>query len=354
MSESSLTGLGLDHVGYYVADAEAEAGRLADAFGLPAYATSGVTARSRSIAVGGGRIRILLTEPATADHPGAGYLERHGDGIADIALRVADATAAFEEAVRRGARPVRTPVRHDGVVTAAIAGIGDLTHTFVQRDADDDALPGLRPIRPPVAQTETGVVEVDHFAVCVPDGDEAATVGFYTSVLGFRQTFSERIVIGDQAMTTTVVQSASGEVTFTLIVPDTSCAPGHVVEFLDRHGGAGVQHLAFRADDIGAAVTELGGRGVEFLSTPAVYYTLLAGRMTPARYSVGELRRLNVLVDEDHDGQLYQIFTRSAHPRGTFFYEVIERLGSRSFGNGNIKALYEAVERRRVAEEAVA
>lgn len=348
-----LDELDVDHVTWYVSDASVEATRLTQGFGFSVYAT-GRSGRARSVALGGNEIRLVLTEPLAADHPGAGFLSRHDDGVADIALRVPDVATAYGEAVRDGARPVAPPLDRGGVVTATIHGFGDLTHTFVQREAGDDgrALPGLRPAAGPVP--DTGLTEVDHFAVCVADGDLAATADFYRSVLGFEETFHERIVIGDQAMTTLAVQSTSGRVTFTLIEPDTTGARGQLMEFLDRHGGAGVQHLAFRADDIVKAVEASGARGVEFLTTPADYYALLAERTRPIRYSIPELRRLNVLVDEDHDGQLYQIFTRSVHPRDTFFFEIIERLGSHSFGNGNIRALYEAVERRRVRKGAAA
>jgi len=153
-------------------------------------------------------------------------------------------------------------------------------------------------------------------------------------------------------MDSKVVQSRSGAVTFTLIEPDLSQQPGQIDDFLRNHGGAGVQHIAFAAEDIVKAVGLITSRGVEFLDTPASYYSLLPRRLRLARHTVDELQGLNVLVDEDHDGQLFQIFSRSVHPRNTLFLEVIERLGARTFGSGNIKALYEAVELQRARDEA--
>ncbi|GIH67785.1 4-hydroxyphenylpyruvate dioxygenase [Sphaerimonospora thailandensis] len=348
----------VDHVEFYVADLAAQTDWFTGGLGFGVYAdtepdASGKAPATRSAGVGRGEIRLVLTEPLTADHPAAAYVARHGDGVADIALRVADAAAAYREAVRRGARPVSPPARHGDVVTATIMGFGDVAHTFVQRlgGADARTLPGLRPLVGPLVGAGTafdsGLAEVDHFAVCVEAGQIEAVTRFYQKILDFDMIFSERIAVGSQAMTTQVVQSRSGAVTFTLVEPDVSLDAGHIDEFLKEHGGAGVQHMALTTHDIVTAVDRLGHAGVEFLSTPDAYYDLLSERARSARHPVGELRRIGVLVDEDHDGHLYQIFTRSVHPRGTFFLEVIERLGARSFGSGNIAALYQAVELQR-------
>jgi 4-hydroxymandelate synthase len=273
--------------------------------------------------------------------------------VADIALRVADPRAAFAAAVARGARPVREPGSHDGkgpAVTAAVSAFGDVVHTLVQRGAGDgNGLPGgFRAVPVAAADGQTsdggvGLTGIDHFAVCVPAGDLDGTVVYYQGALGFRQIFEERVVAGSQAMISKVVQSVSG-VTLTLIEPDPGASPGQVDDFLNNHGGAGVQHTAFFSDDAVSSVRALAGRGVDFLTVPGGYYDTLGARITPARHSVAELRGLNLLVDQDHAGQLFQIFTRSAHPRRTLFFEVIERDGAESFGTANIKALYEAVE----------
>ncbi len=347
----------LDHVEFYVDDLTANQDWLVDSFGFSVYAANdpSATSGSRSVGLGTNHIRLVLTESRVAGHPASVYTKKHGDGVADIALRVTDATAAFARATELGARAVSGPTGRDGVVTATILGFGDVTHTFVQRDGDVDerALPWLRPVVERRG-VDNGLIEIDHFAVCVEPGQIDATVEFYQQVLDFDLIFTERIAVGAQAMTTKVVQSRSESVTFTLIEPDVSGVAGHIHEFLADHGGAGVQHMAFSATNIVDAVGSIGSRGVEFLSTPAAYYGLLPGRVELARYTVEELRALNILVDEDHDGQLYQIFTRSVHPRNTFFMELIERLGARSFGSGNIASLYQAVEleRRRAEAEA--
>jgi 4-hydroxymandelate synthase len=345
-----------DHVGFYVKDLTAALNWLVDGYGFSVYATSAPddAARARSVALGKGRSRLVLTQPMTSDHPGADYLDRHGDGVADIALRTGAAAASFEEAVRRGARPVSAPVTRDGVTTATIIGFGDVTHTFVQRPdtVDERTLPGLVLVAEQPAGWDPGLTEVDHVAVCLEGGQLEPTVEFYESVLGFKMIFRERIVVGSQAMESMVVQSASGAVTLTILEPDLTRLPGQIDEFLKNHGGPGVQHVAFAADDVVHAVGSIGSRGVEFLSTPGSYYGLLTERLELARHSVEDLRRLNILADQDHDGQLFQIFAKSVHTRGTFFLEIIERLGARTFGSGNIKALYEAVEVERNKDSA--
>jgi len=359
---SPFDGMAVDHVEFYVDDLVAKTAWLVDGYGLAVYATTdasdrapdGAPAPARSVGIGRERIRLLLTEPVTGDHPAVGYLAHHGDGVADVALRVADAAAAFHAAVDRGARPVSAPTRHGDIVTATIVGFGDVRHTFVQRPtgADERTLPGLRPTAGPVAGWNAGLADIDHFAVCLEAGQLDPTVEFYCSALDFEMIYTERIVVGTQAMDSKVVQSRSGAVTLTLIEPDLSRLPGQIDQFLNNHGGPGVQHIAFTADDIVRAVRAANSRGVEFLDTPAMYYSQLARRLELRRHSVGELQQLGVLVDEDHYGQLFQIFSRSVHPRKTFFLEIIERFGARTFGSSNIKALYEAVELQRRKDEA--
>lgn len=349
-ADPAFRDMAVDHIGFVVADLAAARAWFCDGFGFGVYGGAGSPAApARTLGIGRNQIRLVCTEPRRADHPDAGYLDRHGDGVADIALRVPDAVAAFAEAVRRGARPVAAPVRHGGIVTASIAGFGDVRHTFVQRRAgtDDRELPGLTLLPAADPARLAGLRLVDHFALCLPAGQVESTVDFYRTVLDFEMIFTELIVVGDQAITTKVVQSRSGAVTLTLIEPDVTRQAGHIDEFLARHGGAGVQHIAFGTDDIVTAVDTIRTRGVEFLHTPPAYYERLPERLELARYSVAELERMKVLVDSDHDGQLFQIFTRSVHPRNTLFFEVIERLGARGFGGGNIKALYEAVELHR-------
>lgn len=340
---TSFQDLAVDHVRLYTPDIDSMITELRS-YGFGVAAEYDRPGDEYSVLLGAGSVRLVLTQPDASDHPGTMYVDQHGFGVSDIALETPDASAAYHEAVRRGARPVAEPVAAGSVVTASIAAFGDVLHTFIQRDAGAAAfLPGYTPVQRD-GIGGIGLGSVDHFAICVEPGEFDSVISFYEQVLDFEMIFTERIVVGSQAMDSRVVQSRSGAVTLTVITPDTSREPGQIDTFLKNHGGAGVQHVAFQTDDVVRSVCGMRAAGVEFLRTPGAYYMLMRERLELARHSVADLRLLDVLADEDHDGQLYQIFTKSAHPRGTLFFEVIERVGAITFGSGNIKSLYEAVE----------
>jgi 4-hydroxymandelate synthase len=279
-------------------------------------------------------------------------------------LRTDDVRGDWASAVAGGAVPVSGPVRWPGgEVTATIGSFGDLRHTLIQRPTGAHGLPtrpGLPDLvdpadswsdRSPAAERRPGLLDIDHFAVCLETGTLSSTVAFYESVLNFQVIFEERIVVGAQAMLSQVVQSASGAVTLTLIQPDPDAEAGQIDDFLKEHAGPGIQHIAFGSAGIVDTIGTLCTNGVQFLHTPPAYYRLLTERLELTRYTAEELKRYDILVDSDHDGQLFQIFARSVHPRRTFFFEVIERFGARTFGSGNIKALYEAVEAERIRSQ---
>ncbi|WKX74082.1 4-hydroxyphenylpyruvate dioxygenase [Streptomyces sp. XD-27] len=334
----------------YVGNLEEAAFGWVDKYDFAVTGTSRSTDH-RSVTLCQGSIKLVLTEPTSDRHPATIYLQAHGDGVADIALRTPDAAAAFDAAVRAGAVAVREPARLDEAepggpaVTAAVVGFGDMVHTLVQRDGTT-ASPQAKGPR----GGDVDLLGIDHFAVCLSGGNLGPTVEFYERALGFRQIFEEHIVVGDQAMNSIVVQSASGAVTLTMIEPDESADPGQIDDFLKDHHGAGVQHIAFTSDDAVRSVQALSRRGVEFLKTPAAYYDLLGERIALETHKLDDLRATNVLADEDHGGQMFQIFTASTHPRRTLFFEIIERQGAETFGSANIKALYEAVELGRTGQ----
>jgi 4-hydroxymandelate synthase len=342
------TQLAVDHVEFFVTDLDASLVELVDGYGFEVLAAVNSKAWGgyRSVALGQGSSVVVVTEAASDLHPAGQYVARHGDGVGVIALRTDDAAEAFAVAVANGAAPVSPPADRDGCVTATIEAFGDVLHTFVQQPAHGRCLPGFGAIST-AAAIGAGLLEMDHFAVCLEAGALAGAVKFYREVLGFAEIFEEKIEVGAQAMNSVAVQSLSGKVTLTLIEPDTSAEPGQIDDFIGNHGGAGVQHIAFTCEDIVTSVADITARGVRFLDPPQTYYSLLESRLEPVGHTVDELRGLGILVDEDHDGQLYQIFTRTTHPRRTFFFEVIERLKAKTFGSGNIKALYEAVELER-------
>jgi 4-hydroxymandelate synthase len=323
-----LTIQGIAHIEYHCADAEQASADLVAGFGFRRDPQQpGGDPGLHRVHLSQGDIRLRLSSAGDADHPVARFVQRHGDGVAVIALGCLDPQAAVDRAVRHGARELEPGL---------VAAFGDVALRFV-------AVPADAP-RPP-APGEL-LEAVDHAAICVPAGELAPAVRFCEAALGFHWIFGDYIEVGAQAMDSSVVQSASGAVTFTLIEPDTSRQPGQIDTFLDSHEGTGVQHLAFRTADIATAVRTFHAGGVEFLTTPAAYYDHLVERLGRTVIPVDTLRELDVLVDQDHGGQLFQIFTRSVHARRTFFIELIERQGAGTFGTANIKALYEAVERQ--------
>ncbi|MFC0037742.1 4-hydroxyphenylpyruvate dioxygenase [Actinomadura rayongensis] len=350
--------LSIDHVEIYVADLEAAAFGWVDRYAFTVVGSGG-SRDHRSVALRHGDVTLVLTQATSDDHPASAYVSAHGDGVADIALRTTDATAVFDAAVAAGATPLRRPSRHAGdgpAVTAVLAGFGDVVHTLVERPAGDGpGLPvGLVPSLPrrPERPRDVGITGLDHVAVCVDGGALEATADFYVRALGFTEIFQERIVVGAQAMESTVVQSPSGAVTLTLLEPDLDAAPGQVDEFLKSHQGPGVQHLAFSTGDAVRAVRALSARGVGFLRTPDAYYDLLGERIALDADRIAALRATHVVADEDHAGRLFQIFTASDHPRHTLYFEIIERQDAAEFGSANIKALYEAVELERTGQRA--
>jgi 4-hydroxymandelate synthase len=336
---------GIDHVEFYVADPRAAAGALCRDFGF-AYADPLGVGDPSSVTLRQGSIALLLTPAGTPGDQAADYVERHGDGVASIAFRTGNLVKAFDQAVMGGAQPIAAPAftDHGGgrIGQAVVSGFGDVTHRLVERagSAADPQAGRAHPDRPGPA----GMFQaLDHAAICLPAGQINRVVRFYGDAFGFAHVFDERIEVNGQAMISGVVQDDAGGVTFTLIEPDPNHKPGQIDEFLHRHGGAGVQHLALRTADIAQAVRTLSARGVEFLAAPGGYYRRLEPRLGTLAIQVDVLREVNVLADRDQWGQLFQIFTKSAHERGTFFIELIERRGALTFGSGNIRALYEAL-----------
>lgn len=345
---------GIDHIELYVGDARQTAFYLCTAFGFTICGQGGPEtglASQRSLLLRQGEIQIILTSGLVPDHPATGYVHRHGDGVAVVGIGVDDAAAAYHELVGRGAEPL-SPPRHYGtddqrVVVAEVSGFSDVTHRLVERHGSRrEFLPGAIDLNGPASDADGKLLRtIDHLAICVPAGGLVPTAKYYEDVFGFTQIFEEYIEVGGQGMDSKVVQSPSRRVTFTLLEPDPNRRPGQIDDFLSWHAGAGVQHVAFGTDDIVTAVSTLADNGVRFLGTPASYYDTLEERVGHLDAPLDELRRLGVLVDRDHWGQLLQIFTESMHIRRTLFLEIIERRGALTFGSGNIKAMYAAKQR---------
>lgn len=325
--------------------------RTACGFTPVAYAGQETGCRDRmSFVLAQGEIRLLVTAPLDQHSALAQHVYRHGDGVRDIALRVADASTAFERAVKRGARPVQEPVvredQHGRVVQATIAAFGDTVHTFVQRDASTGAfLPGYRPLDASPCPPALALLAVDHLGISVEAGTLGEWVDFYRQVLGFELIHEEEVVTAQSAMRSCVVQDPSGVVKFPLQEPVPGRRQSQIEEYLAAYGGPGVQHLALLTADILSCVRFLREQGIEFLSTPETYYHLLGDRVGAIEENIDALRRQHILVDRDEWGYLLQIFSKPIQSRPTFFLEFIQRKDARGFGSGNIRALFEAVER---------
>lgn len=345
---------GIDHVEMYVGNAYQAAHFYRAMFGFRPTARAGLETGVRerlSVKMEQGNIRLVLTSGLSPDSPISRHVALHGDGVRDVAFAVHDAEASFERVVRRGARPVQEPVAHEdghgSVVRAIIGAPGDTVHSFVERNGCAGAfLPGFQPLVDAPPAVPTGLEEIDHVAVSMDQGELDRWVEFYKNVLGFHQSHQEMVWTKHSAMNSKVVEDGSGKIKFPIVEPAHNGAHSQVQEYLNFNKGAGAQHVAFLSANIGAAVRAIGNNGVRFLRIPPTYYDVLeqrVGAIDPAE--MAELRELGILVDSDDEGRLLQIFSEPVEARPTMFVEVIERRGSQGFGSGNIKALFEAVER---------
>lgn len=356
IEEDFLPILGTDHIEFYVGNAKQAAYFYRTAFGfqLTAYAGLETGVRDRaSYVLQQGKIRFVLTTPYHPNNPIADHIYRHGDGVKVLALWVDDARAAWEETTKRGAASVQEPTvlsdQHGQVVVASIQTYGDTIHTFVERKNYRGAfLPGYVPVETNYNPSPIGLKYVDHCVGNVELGKMNQWVKFYQDVLGFKLliTFDDKDISTEySALMSKVVSNGSGYVKFPINEPAEGRRKSQIDEFLEYYHGPGVQHVALATDDIIFTVSELRKRGVEFLRVPTTYYDDLLDRVGTIDEDVAVLRDLNILVDRDEEGYLLQIFTKPVQDRPTLFFEIIQRKGARSFGKGNFKALFEAIER---------
>ncbi|HSU17562.1 4-hydroxyphenylpyruvate dioxygenase [Longimicrobium sp.] len=345
---------GIDHVELYVGNAYQAAHFYRAVFGFRPVARAGLETGVRdrmSVVLEQGDVRLVLTSGIAPESEIARHAALHGDGVKDVAFTVDDVEAAFETAVRRGAHGLSEPRVHEDahgrVLRATIAAPGDTVHSFVERRGYGGAfLPGFDPILGAPATVSTGITEVDHVAVSMEQGELDRWIDFYTDVLGFHQSHHEMVWTKHSAMNSKVVEDASGKVKFPIVEPAQNAEKSQVQEYLNFNRGAGAQHVAFLTPDIRRSVRAIRDNGVNFLKVPPTYYEVLeerVGHLGPEM--MAELQELGILVDRDDDGRLMQIFSEPVGSRPTMFIELIERQGALGFGSGNIKALFEAVER---------
>ncbi|MEO5572592.1 MAG: 4-hydroxyphenylpyruvate dioxygenase [Bacteroidia bacterium] len=356
MAEDFLPLNGTDHVEFYVGNAKQSAYYYQSAWGyeLVAYSGPETGVRERaSYVLQQHNIRLVLTTALQPDSEIAKHQLKHGDGVKVLALWVDDAKKSFEETVKRGATAVIEPTtlkdEFGEVVIAAIKTYGETIHKFVERKNYKGAfMPGFKAWKSKLQTKPVGLKHVDHCVGNVELGKMNEWVKFYEDVMGFKLliTFDDSDISTEySALMSKVVSNGSGFVKFPINEPAAGKRKSQIEEYLDFYHAAGVQHIAIATDDIISTVTELRSRGVEFLYVPETYYDDVWKRVGKINEDTEAIKKLNILIDRDEEGYLLQLFTKPVQDRPTVFFEIIQRCGAKSFGKGNFKALFEAIER---------
>lgn len=356
VTEDFLPLNGTDHIEFYVGNAKQSAYYYQSAWGYELVAYSGPETGMReraSYVLQQEKIRLVLTTALQPESEIAKHQLRHGDGVKVLALWVDDAKKAFEETVKRGATAVIQPVtlkdEFGEVVISAIQTYGETIHKFVERKNYKGVfMPGFKAWKSKLPIKPVGLKHVDHCVGNVELGKMNEWVKFYEDAMGFKLliTFDDKDISTEySALMSKVVSNGSGFVKFPINEPASGKKKSQIEEYLDFYHSAGVQHIAIATDDIISTVTELRARGVEFLYVPETYYEDVWDRVGKINENTEAVKKLNILIDSDEEGYLLQLFTKPVQDRPTVFFEIIQRCGAKSFGKGNFKALFEAIER---------
>jgi len=353
--------LGTDYVEFYVGNAKQSAHYYKTAFGFQSHAYRGLETGSKdsvSYVLKQDKIRLVLTTPLNSSSPINEHLAKHGDGVKVIALWVEDASSAWEETTKRGAKSFMEPTiekdEHGEVVRSGIYTYGETVHIFVERKNYNGVfLPGFVAWKSDYNPEPLGLKYVDHMVGNVGWGEMNQWVKWYEDVMGFENFLSfddTQIHTEYSALMSKVMSNGNGRIKFPINEPAKGNKKSQIEEYLDFYEGSGVQHLAVATDDIITTVAGLKARGVEFLPPPPqAYYDDIPNRLGVHRdmmkEDIQELQKLSILVDADEDGYLLQIFTKPVEDRPTLFFEIIQRMGAKGFGAGNFKALFESIER---------
>lgn len=347
---------GTDYIEFYVGNAKQAAHYYKTAFGFQSLAYAGPETGIKdrvSYVLVQNKLRFVLTTPLNGNNEIARHINAHGDGVKVLALWVDDARSAFEETVKRGAKPYMEPVEEKDefgtVVRSGIHIYGDTVHLFVERKHySGPFLPGYKEWKNTYNPVETGLLYVDHCVGNVGWNEMNTWVNFYEEVMGFRNllSFDDKDISTEySALMSKVMSNGNGRVKFPINEPAEGKKKSQIEEYLDFYGGPGVQHVALATNNIIQTVTDLQNRGVEFLKVPGSYYDTLLDRVGHIDEELLPLKDLGILVDRDDEGYLLQIFTKPVQDRPTVFFEIIQRKGAQSFGKGNFKALFESIER---------
>lgn len=348
---------GIDHLEFYVGNAKQSQFFFRNVLGFSLVAHAGLETGLRdraSYVLEQGKIRFVLTTPLQPEHPISEHIKLHGDGVKDIALWVDDAERAFAETTKRGARAAYEPVvlkdEFGEVKKSAIFTYGETFHSFVERkNYKGPFLPGYKPVpQPDKLAHPAGLKIVDHVVGNVGWNEMNKFVDFYERIMGFRlfKHFDDKDISTEySALMSKVVTNGNGRIKFPINEPAEGKRKSQIEEYLDYYKTPGVQHIAMATDNIIDTVTKLTAQGLDFLYVPTSYYDDLQKRVGKIDEPVDQLAKLGILVDRDDEGYLLQIFTKPVEDRPTLFFEVIQRKGSKSFGKGNFKALFESIER---------
>ena len=354
MSKDPVPLKAVHHVEFYVGNAKQAAFYYRKAFGYNQTAYSGLETGDRekaSYVLEQGRVRLVFSTPLNGNNELAEHIRRHGDGVKDIAFHVDDAKACYEACIARGAKSAREPEtlsdENGSVTKASIFTYGETLHSFISHDDyNGPFLPGF--IEKKVEGEDVGLKYIDHIVGNVELGKMEHWVNFYADVMGFSQIqeFSDEDIATEySALMSKVMESDNGRIKFPINEPAEGKKKSQIDEYLDFYDGPGVQHVALLTSDIIKTIKKLKENGIEFLEVPDTYYEDLTKRVGAIDEDVEVLRKLKILVDRDDEGYLLQLFTKPVEDRPTVFYEVIQRKGSKGFGIGNFKALFEAIER---------
>jgi 4-hydroxyphenylpyruvate dioxygenase len=352
---------GTDYVEFYVGNAKQAAHYYMSAFGFQSIAYAGPETGMKdkvSYVVRQNKLTFVLSTALRPNHEIADHVYKHGDGVKVLALKVEDAADAWKQTTQRGAKNYMDPQRlndeNGEVVLSGIHTYGDTVHLFVERkNYNGPFMPGFRAwSNPSFAPTDTGLLYVDHCVGNVGWNQMNPWVKFYEEVMGFRNilTFDDEDISTEySALMSKVMSNGNGYVKFPINEPAEGKKKSQVEEYLEFYNGEGVQHVALATNDIVKTVTELINRGVEFLKVPNTYYDDLLDRVGHIDEDLEPLKELGILVDRDNEGYLLQLFSKPVQDRPTLFFEIIQRKGAKSFGKGNFKALFEAIEREQAA-----
>jgi len=351
---------GTDYIEFYVGNAKQAAHYYKTVFGFQSLAYCGPetgTKENASYAIRQNKLTFVLTTPLRSGNAIADHIAKHGDGVKAIALKVEDATSAWEETTSRGGKSFLEPMTStDGDGQLVMSGIhtyGDTVHLFIERENYHGVfMPGFRPWKSTYNPPDTSLLYVDHCVGNVGWNQMNPWVKFYEDVMGFRNilSFDDKDISTEySALMSKVMSNGNGYVKFPINEPAEGKKKSQVEEYLDFYDGEGVQHVAIATNDIVKTVTELQKRGLEFLNIPSTYYETVLDRVGRIDEDLEPLQRLGILVDRDDEGYLLQIFTKPVEDRPTLFFEIIQRKGAKSFGKGNFKALFEALEREQEA-----